>query len=217
MKKIACFLACLSAGFAGATAIQFEPANTVTAAGFSTTFASLPMTSSLSGLQSVDGFTFDQKDSSSNGIWTGYNPGGTGNGHGWYPNGGDFGYTEISLTGGQDFGDVSLFVGSGNSLLTYLAYELLDDGVSVLSGVLPGHQKSFHWLSISGGGFDTIRLRDGQDAGIKVGDGSFNGLAFDSVYATTTATVPEPASITVLALGLAGIRLARKRKAIRCR
>lgn len=215
MKKIITTLfGLLFISSANAALIQFESSNVVTVPELSTSFSLLPSGSGISDPQSLDGFTFDQINGDLNGLWTTYNPGGTGSGKGWYPNGGDFGYTEISLTSGLDFGDVSMFLGSGNGGHRYLAYDLLNDNVSILSGVLSGHQVNFHWLSITGGGFDTIRLRDGSNSSLTVGDGTHNALAFDSVYATAAAaSVPEPASIVLLGLSLLGLSFSRKKKA----
>jgi len=151
-----------------------------------------------------------------NDLWTTYNPGG-GDGKGWYPNGGDFGYTQIALQSGQNFDSASLFVGSGNGSFSFLAYELLDNSTSVASGVLSGHTTPFQWLSITGGGFDTIRLRDGGASSISFLDGNANALAFDKINATvgqTSQPVPEPFTIIgTLIGGTAALRIRRKLKA----
>lgn len=194
-----------------APVVQFVGANPVGSPTWSTTFSPLPATVSLSSPQSFDGFTFNQVNGNVNGIWTTYNPGG-GAIPGWYPNGGDFGYTQITLTGGGDFGDVGVFVGSGNGSHAFLAYELLDNGVVVSAGTLAGHQVPYHWLSITGGGFDTIRLRDGNNIGIFVGNGTHNALAFDQVFATAAA-VPEPMSLTIWSIvgAVGGVMSLRRR------
>ena len=200
MKRAICLAMCLSAGATYAATIQFDSSNSVTNPDFSTTFDAFSATEYVAAPQSFDGFTFNQVNSASR-IWTRYNPGGSGDGRSWYPDGGDFGYTEISLTSGENFGDVSLHVGTGNATNDYLAYELLDDNVVIQSGGLSGHTTqlwSYHWLTISGGGFDTIRLRDSAEIGVDVGSGGKNALAFDSVYVTTSA-VPLPSSLALFA------------------
>ena len=188
--------------------VMFVAANPISTTAFATEFSTLP--TFLVGPQSFDGFTFKQSAITS--VVTVFNTGG-GDGRGWYPNGGDSGYTEITLTSGGDFDDVGLFVGSGNPSHSFLAYELLNNNSVVSAGTLAGHQMPFHWLSITGGGFDTIRLRDGNLSSISVADGSHNALAFDKVYvAAAAATVPEPASIAILGVGALGCCLVARRK-----
>lgn len=201
----------LTLGSAQAVTVSFVGSNPLTSPTYSTEFDSLAQMIE-SAPQTLDGFVFDQPFGDPNDIWTTYNPGG-GNGKGWYPDGGDFGYTQITLASNANFGDVSLFVGSGNSGHFYLAYDLLDNGNSVASGVLSGHSTPFHWLSITGGGFDTIRLRDGASSTLSVGDGSHNALAFDQVNAgTSTNSVPDGgASLLLLGFGLAGLAALRRR------
>jgi hypothetical protein len=207
-------LLCL-ATISNAATITFTASNPVTSADFSTEFATLPASGNLSDPQTFDGFFFDQVNGDANGIWTTYNPGG-GDGKGWYPNGGDGGYTQIQLANSASIGAMSFFVGSGGNL-SYLAYQLVYQGVVVQSGTLSGHTSVFHWLSISGGGFDTVRLRDGGNASITVGDGSLNALAFDKVFATTAAqqvnaAVPDAGSTFVmLGFALSGIAVLRRK------
>lgn len=187
--------------------VMFVAANPISTTVFATEFSTLP--AFLVGPQSFDGFTFKQSAISS--VVTVYDAGG-GDGKGWYPNGGDLGYTEITLTSGGDFDDVGLFVGSGNLSHSFLAYELLNNNSIVSAGTLAGHQVPFHWLSITGGGFDTIRLRDGNSSSIFVGDGTHNALAFDKVFVGASATVPEPTSFAVWGIGALGCCLVARRK-----
>jgi hypothetical protein len=70
-------------------------------------------------------------------------------------------------------------------------------------------------LAITGGGFDTLQLRDGAFDGISVGQTedavgpvyAENALAIDKIYATqqadaTQADVPEPSSLLLVATGM---------------
>jgi hypothetical protein len=161
-----------------------------------------------------DGFSIQQVNGQLNDLWTTHSPGG-GDGKGWYPSGGDFGYTQIALQSGQNFESASLFVGTGlGSGSWFLAYELLNNSTSVASGTLSGHTRPFHWLSITGGGFDTIRLRDGRVSSISFLDSNQNGLSFDKINATvgqTAQPVPEPFTIVgTLIGGTAALRMRKK-------
>src|SRR5690349_15855768 len=69
-------------------------------------------------------------------IWLTYRWPGNNDYYNWYPNGGDNGYTQLSLTGGVDFQDVGFNYGSGGKA-SLILYELLDDGSVVLSGTQP--------------------------------------------------------------------------------
>ncbi len=128
----------------------------------------------------------------------------------WYPNGGDTGYTQISLSGGADFDAVGFRVGTGyfSGVSQYL-YELLDNNVVVLSGAVSGAST---YLGFEGGVFDTIRVRDSLSGGGSVTDGGFQALSIDSIE-TATNTVPEPASMVIWGIGALGMGLvARNRK-----
>lgn len=149
-------------------------------------------------------------------IWVAFNPPGKEGQFSWYPNGGDFGYTQITRAGGIDFTDVGMLVGSGfgSDLGLNLAFELWDDGVMVLSGMLANTTSTMPmgYLGFSGGGFDTIRLRDGFGP-FQFDDGGANALHVDSIeLARGGNTVPEPGTLALLAIaGLAGAATRRRR------
>ena len=173
-----------------------------------------------SGPYNGDGISVTQMNGDTgNDIWVTYSwwPGTTG--FQWYPNGGDSGYTAISLTGGGAFTDVGFNYGSGftSSDLTIL-YELLNDGATVLSGSAFLSGSSVNYLGFSGGGFDTILVRDSFGGG-SVRDGSYQALAIDNIETQGSearggsAAVPEPSSIALFLAGLAGFAAMRRRKA----
>ena len=54
---------------------------------------------------------------------------------GWYPNGGNDGYTKISVAGGIDFQDVGFNFGSGNVDDTQILYELLRQWIGAIDGI----------------------------------------------------------------------------------
>jgi hypothetical protein len=156
--------------------------------------------------------------------------------YGWYPDGGDFGYTKITLSGGGDFSDVFLKVSTGEptpdingdpstpgSSGSTLLYELLKGGSVVLAGFGPAlTQGTTTDISFLGGGFDEIRIRDttasdpGSQAFLDPSD--LNALAIDAIENRATGVVPEPASLTLWGIGAVGLigycgRLRRKNPA----
>jgi hypothetical protein len=124
----------------------------------------------------------------------------------WYHNGGDFGYTQLTLASGADFWNVGMLVSSGfGSSVQYVNYATLLDGLVNGSGsfLLPG---TLMYLGFSGGGFDEIWLSATLNTAASPNSNTFQALQLDSIE-TQAAAVPEPASLALLSLGAVAIRL----------
>lgn len=143
-----------------------------------------------------------------NSIWVTYNPSGSEGAFSWYPNGGDSGYTMITRSGGIDFDDLGMLVGSGNSGHNNVYFELYDNSILVLTGNV-AHGVAMHYLGWSGGGFDTVLLRDGP-AGQTVRNASHNAMALDSIEMRDAQRVPEPGTLALL--GIAGLAAGATRR-----
>ena len=129
--------------------------------------------------------------------------------HGWYVNGGDYGYTSLSLADGSDFGDMGFYI--SGTYHQWAFFELLDDGAVVLSGSV-AHPSPFHYLGFAGGGFDTVLLRDGV-AGSTLHDGTYNAITLDAIETRpASVTVPEPGTLALFGFGIAGLGFVRHRR-----
>ena len=148
---------------------------------------------------------------SGNDIWVTYRPPGGEGAFGWYPNGGDGGYTRITLSGGGDFANVGMLVGSGygGDAANPGAFELWEGATLIDSGTF-AHTTAFHYLGFSGGGFDTILLRDGSSA-FTFYDGTTNAITVDGIEISRAVPEPETYAMLLAGLGLLGFA-ARRRK-----
>lgn len=140
-----------------------------------------------------------------NDIWV--NLGGLEGNRSWYPDGGDNGYTRIGLASGTDFSDISLLFRSYDT--SNVQYELFNDGISVLSGFILSNWGEVGRIGFSGGEFDEVLLRSGTTGNF--GDSRFQALQIDSIKANV-GTVPEPGSLALLGLGLAGLCAMRRKQ-----
>lgn len=157
-----------------------------------------------------DGITVTQVNGETNDIWTTATPyvGGQGN-YTWYPNGGDHGYTDITLQGGGQFDDIGFIAGSGwSGGASSLYYELALGGSVVQSGTL---SLAFgQWLGFSGGGFDEVRVRDSYGSTSSLNDGQTNAFAIDSIK--TVGAIPEPETYALMLAGLGAVGWVARRK-----
>ena len=139
----------------------------------------------------------------------------------WYPDGGDDGWTRLSLDSGDNFDAVSFFGGSGWNLPPQTLYfELADDGVVVLSGTLAtGFAGS--WYGFAGGDFDEVRLRASGGAvgsltdcpiGAPGPNNGCNAAWVDEIRVGAAALVPEPGSAALVLAALLGLRTPARRR-----
>lgn len=120
----------------------------------------------------------------------------------WYANGGDSGYTKITMADGSNFSDVSIMTGNGWSSANsvYLNYSLWDNGVEVLSGSSLQNLLAYS-VSFLGGGFDMILLSATYGSANGVLSGAYQALAIDQIK-TGVSAVPLPAALPLMLSGL---------------
>ena len=144
--------------------------------------------SHVEGALRIDQIQFQSSGARSDMLPAAFSPEGE---RGWLPNGGDFGYTRISRLDGGDFSSVGLLRGSLYSSDQKLLYALYDNGVQVQTGTVAPHDflSNARYLGFSGGGFDEVRLRDGQGT-FAFNDNIKNGLAIDAVETAGLSAPP---------------------------
>ena len=150
-------------------------------------------------------------------IWTTYTPyiGGQGS-YGWYENGGGVGFTQITMANNSDFQNVQFLAGDGNAGHDIVAYELLENGVVVSTGTTTDSNSPMAYVGFSGIGFNQIDIQaiiPGSGGTSSFSPTNSDALAIDSIAVDQQqSNVPEPVSLALFALGLAGIAAMRHKR-----
>ncbi|PCI67748.1 MAG: hypothetical protein COB26_09125 [Piscirickettsiaceae bacterium] len=193
MKKIACLFVCLFAGVANATMIDFD---TLPGGG------ALAANSILTNQYSSFGVIFSATENSSTVSSAVINTFTPISGNYWAnTTSGSFGprHDELSIMFDNAAENISWLTQSyGNSLITFNAY---DNASNLLESITA----TGDWVSTSFASSGIYRI-DALQPSDAWGWGLEN-LSFDS-----SVSVPEPASIALLGLGLAGIGFSRRKK-----
>lgn len=136
----------------------------------------------------------------------------------WYPNGGGFGYTRISLD--ESVSAFQFAAGSGWFLGDPgLQYRLFASGTLVAEGVIEGLPRfsGFQTYGFSGLAFDELHLQSLADVSAFNAGGfdalTLDNLAYGGVMGPPQNAVPEPQAwaMMIVGFGLAGLRLRRRR------
>ncbi len=130
----------------------------------------------------------------------------------WYHNGGDYGYTAITMSDNSDFVNIGMYVYNGWSDMTsvYYNYQVRNNGVVIASGsVLVSSMPSigignFRYLGFAAEStpFDQIYLSATNGSAQSPVNGSYQALCIDGVETSGTPTVPEPATFVLFGLAL---------------
>jgi hypothetical protein len=176
-------------------------------------FEGMPITTTGAPLYIESNIRVEQINGDGNDIWTLYSTWGPQGSRSWYPNGGDNGYTRITMADGSEFGDIGFLRGSGNSSHVALIYQLFNNGALVASS-FTSHTWTAQYLGFSGGGFDEIRLQDSSSFAATVGNGTHNALALDSIEVRQSPQgVPDGGyTLALMGCALTGLSMAGKRR-----
>jgi hypothetical protein len=161
-----------------------------------------------------DGITVQQINGQGSDIWTTCNDcplPGQGS-YSWYPNGGDNGYTQISLANDANFNAISLIAGSGwyNNSSTFLNYALYENIDQVLQGSISILSLLNDKITFLGGDFNRVYLSATQGSST-YDSGAYQALLVDNIKVITEqSSVPEPATIALMGLGFAGMATRRR-------
>lgn len=212
LNKLLCTLALSAMSFAATAAPTFTIGNTVNIVSRTATFEGI----SGSLVNYAEDNLFVTVDSNG---YTGFRAFGdadprTGNFH--YGDGGNVSEVSIRGTDNAVFNAVDFLLGNGYlGQSMYFQFRTYLDGVQTGSGIFEGISAGTVGIS-DAAGFDELRVA----ADVRVrqpGFGEFQAIALDDVRAqlidAVPSEVPEPASILLMGLGLAGAIAVRRRAA----
>ncbi len=163
-----------------------------------------------------DSIVVEQIYGQGNEIWTTCSQCGIEGTHSWYPNGGDYGHTQISSINPFNYESVGFRIGQGGSP-GFFQYELLSNSSPVLQGAFESTYEGWVdntmlYLGFSGGGFDTILIRHVYgNPPIDFNSTSYNTLSIDSIE---ISSIPLPPTFYFYLSGLALFMIAKLKKKI---